>query len=99
MPEGTLSQNFKVSTGPLPASRKVFVAGERHTDMRVAMREIDLSPAAKEPPVRVYDPSGPYTDPAVAIDIRAGLPPLRERMDPRARRCRGERGPRRAARG
>ncbi len=46
MPEGTLSQKFQVSTGPLPASRKVFVAGERHPDVRVAMREIDLSPAA-----------------------------------------------------
>ena len=78
MPEGTLSQNFKVSTGPLPASRKVFIAGERHPDVRVAMREIDLTPAANEPPVRAYDPSGPYTDPAVAIDIRVGLAPLRE---------------------
>ena len=78
MPEGTLSQNFKVSTGALPASRKVYVPGQRHPDMRVAMREIDLTPAANEPPVRVYDPSGPYTDPAVAIDIRLGLPPLRD---------------------
>jgi phosphomethylpyrimidine synthase len=78
MPEGTLSQNFKVSTGPLPASRKVYIAGERHPDVRVAMREIDLTPAANEPPVRTYDPSGPYTDPAVAIDIRVGLAPLRE---------------------
>jgi phosphomethylpyrimidine synthase len=42
------------------------------------MREIDLSPAAKEPPLRVYDPSGPFSDPAVTIDIRAGLAPLRE---------------------
>ena len=78
MPEGTLSQDFKVSTGPLPASRKVYVAGERHPALRVAMREIDLTPAANEPPVRVYDPSGPYTDPAAAIDIRLGLAPLRD---------------------
>ena len=78
MPEGTLSQNFKVSTGPLPASRKVFVAGERHKDIRVAMREIEVA-GGKEPAVRVYDPSGPYTDPAHAIDIRAGLPPLRDK--------------------
>ncbi len=48
-----------------------------HPEIRVAMREIDLAPSAKEPPVRVYDPSGPYTDPTVTIDIRAGLPPLR----------------------
>src|SRR5579871_2249478 len=77
MPEGHIAQNFRVSTGPLPASRKVHVAGERHPDLRVAMREIDLSPAAKEPPLRVYDPSGPYSDPATAIDIKQGLPPLR----------------------
>jgi len=77
MPEGTLSQNFKVSTGPLPASRKVFVAGQMHKDIRVAMREIEVA-GGKEPAVRVYDPSGPYTDPAVSIDIRTGLPPLRE---------------------
>jgi len=78
MPEGTLKQNFGVSTGPLPASRKIHLRGQRHPELRVAMREIDLSPAAKEPPVRVYDPSGPYTDPSVAIDIRMGLAPLRE---------------------
>jgi phosphomethylpyrimidine synthase len=77
MPEGTL-KGLSVSTGALPASRKVHIAGERHTELRVAMREIDLSPAAKEPPVRVYDPSGPYTDPAASTDIRAGLAPLRE---------------------
>ncbi|MGH7089926.1 MAG: phosphomethylpyrimidine synthase ThiC, partial [Stellaceae bacterium] len=76
MPEGS-TQLFKVSTGPLPASRKVHVGGRRHGDVRVAMREIDLTPAAKEPPLRVYDPSGPYTDPAQAIDIRGGLPALR----------------------
>ena len=78
MPEGTLSQKFQVSTGPLPASRKVHVAGERFPDLRVAMREIDITPSAKEPPLRAYDPSGPFTDPAVAIDITAGLPPLRD---------------------
>jgi phosphomethylpyrimidine synthase len=77
MPEGTSIQNFRVSTGSLPASRKVLVPGERHPDIRVAMREIDLTASAKEPPVRVYDPSGPYTDPAAAIDIRQGLPALR----------------------
>jgi phosphomethylpyrimidine synthase len=79
MPEGTLSQKFDVSTGPLPASRKVHVAGRVFPDLRVAMREIDLTPSAKEPPIRTYDPSGPYSDPAVTIDIRAGLPPLRDR--------------------
>ena len=77
MPEGSLKQNFSVSTGPLPASRKVYVAGTRDRGLRVAMREIDLSPAAKEPPLRVYDPSGPYSDPAAAIDIKQGLSSLR----------------------
>jgi len=76
MPEG-LSANFSVTTGPLPASRKVHVPGERHGDLRVAMREIDLTPSSGEPPVRVYDTSGPYSDPQVAIDIRKGLPALR----------------------
>src|SRR3546814_20510320 len=41
------------------------------------MREIDLEPGCGEPPLRVYDTSGPYTDPAASIDIMAGLPALR----------------------
>ena len=63
--------------GPFPSSRKIHVAGRRHGDLRVAMREIDLTPSANEPPVRVYDTSGPYSDPAIATDIRTGLPELR----------------------
>ncbi len=51
--------------------------GKRFPELRVQMREIDITPSAKEPPVRAYDPSGPYTDPAVKIDIRAGLHALR----------------------
>ena len=66
---------FAVTTGPLPASRKVHVPGESNPDLRVAMREIDVG--GGEAPVRVYDTSGPYSDPAVAIDIRRGLPELR----------------------
>jgi phosphomethylpyrimidine synthase len=69
----------EVTTGPFPASRKIYVAGKRHGDLCVAMREIELSPSANEKPVRVYDTSGPYSDPAVATDIRAGLPELRRR--------------------
>ncbi len=67
---------------PLPKSRKIYVEGSR-PDIRVPMREIAQSdtPASfgieKNPPLAVYDTSGPYTDPAVKIDIRAGLPPLR----------------------
>ncbi len=63
-----------VTTGPLPASRKIHVAGQLHPAIRIPLREISLEPSANEPPVRVYDTTGPYTDPNVAIDINAGLP-------------------------
>jgi phosphomethylpyrimidine synthase len=66
-----------VTTGPLPGSRKIHVAGTIHPDIRVAMREVALDPSATEPPVRIYDASGPYTDATTTIDIAAGLPPLR----------------------
>ncbi len=66
-----------VTTGPLPGSRKIHVAGVLHPEIRVAMREVALDPSAKEPPVRIYDTSGPYTDATASIDIAAGLPPLR----------------------
>ena len=69
------ASEMKVTTGPLPSSRKVHVPGTVHKDVSVAMREIDLS--GNEAPVRVYDTSGPYSDPAVATDIRKGLAPLR----------------------
>ena len=67
---------------PLPNSRKVYIAGSR-PDIQVPMREIsqDDTPTAfggeKNPPVYVYDCSGPYSDPAAKIDIRSGLPALR----------------------
>jgi phosphomethylpyrimidine synthase len=69
---------------PLPSSRKVYLTGSR-PDLRVPMREIrqtDTRTAAgveENPPLLVYDTSGPYTDPAARIDIRAGLAPLRRR--------------------
>jgi phosphomethylpyrimidine synthase len=66
-----------VTTGPLPASRKIYVRGSIHPDIRVPMREIAVHPSAGEPPVTVYDPSGPYTDADAHIDIEAGLPALR----------------------
>ena len=68
----------KVTTGPLPASRRVWQTGNRHPDIRVPMREIDLHPSSGEPPVTVYDSSGPYTDPDASISIEAGLPRVRE---------------------
>ena len=67
-----------VSTGSLPASNKVYKPGERYPDLRVPMREIHLHPTANEPPVMVYDCSGPYTDPDYKTDIGQGLPRLRE---------------------
>jgi phosphomethylpyrimidine synthase len=66
-----------VTTGSLPASRKVYVSPDGHPDVRVPLREIELEPSAMEPPVRVYDTSGVYSDPEVAIDIEAGLPRTR----------------------
>ena len=68
---------------PLPNSRKIHVTGSRD-DIRVPMREIQQSPtqeaggSRENPPLSVYDTSGPYTDPAARIDIRRGLPPLRQ---------------------
>ncbi|WP_404405214.1 phosphomethylpyrimidine synthase ThiC [Pelagibacterium halotolerans] len=67
-----------ITEGPLPASRKIHIAGTRHPDIRVPLREIALHPTADEPPVRVYDSSGPYTDPDVRTEIEEGLPRLRE---------------------
>src|SRR5688500_9694667 len=67
-----------VTTGPLPASRKVHVPGELYPAIRVPMREITLHPTSGEPPVMVYDSSGPYTDSTLAVSIDAGLPRLRQ---------------------
>ena len=67
-----------VTRGALPASRKIYVPGTQHPEIRVPMREIALHPTADEPPLTVYDSSGPYTDPDVQTEITAGLPRLRE---------------------
>ncbi|WP_018604335.1 phosphomethylpyrimidine synthase ThiC [Uliginosibacterium gangwonense] len=72
----------EAAVAPLPNSRKVFLPGSR-PDIRVPMREITQAdtPTAfggeKNPPIYVYDCSGPYTDPSVKIDVRSGLTPLR----------------------
>src|SRR5262249_54831523 len=63
----------KVTTGPLPASRKVYVAPDEAPDLRVPVREIALTEGSGEPPLPVYDTTGVYTDPDVAIDVEAGL--------------------------
>ncbi len=61
-----------VTTGPIRGSRKIHVG-----PLGVAMRAIDLDPGCGEPPLNVYDTSGPYTDPTARIDIQTGLPQLR----------------------
>ncbi|SCZ84690.1 phosphomethylpyrimidine synthase ThiC [Nitrosomonas mobilis] len=68
---------------PLPNSRKVYIQGTR-PDIRVPMREVSQSDTAtsqgteKNPPIHIYDTSGPYTDPGADIDIRRGLAGMRE---------------------
>ncbi len=69
---------------PFPASRKVHVQGSR-ADLRVPLREVSLSPTRDfgdrlipNDPVRLYDTSGPYTDPAAVLDVTRGLEPLRQ---------------------
>jgi len=52
-----------VTTGALPASTKMFTSPKDAPDIRVAHREVELHPSAMEPPVRIYDTSGPYSDP------------------------------------
>jgi phosphomethylpyrimidine synthase len=69
---GGTGAQLRVTTGPIRGSRKVHVG-----PLKVAMREIHLEPSSGEPPLRVYDPSGPYTDANARIDIMAGLPELR----------------------
>jgi len=85
VPDKVLSKNASVDPEAIngfPNSKKIHVTGSRD-DIRVPMREIALADThtstgiEKNPPVTVYDTSGPYTDPAFSIDIRKGLQPLR----------------------
>jgi len=67
---------------PFPGSRRIYVEGTR-PDIRVPMRFIEQSPTGegseseKNPPIPVYDTSGPYTDPEATINLRTGLPSVR----------------------
>src|ERR1043165_3444077 len=70
MADAPARTELKVTTGPTRGSRKIHVNG-------VAMRAVDLEPSSGEPPLNLYDTSGPYTDPNARIDIMAGLPELR----------------------
>ncbi|KQK32104.1 phosphomethylpyrimidine synthase [Bosea thiooxidans] len=72
-----------VTTGPIIGSRKIYVAAPEHPEMRVPFREVVLTTDA-EPPVRIYDPSGPYTETDARIDLNAGLvQPRRAWLDQR----------------
>src|SRR5881394_2447992 len=69
---------------PLPNSKKIYVSGKIHSDVCVSFREIALAPTKTisgeievNEPVRVYDTSGPWGDPTVALDVERGLPSLR----------------------
>jgi phosphomethylpyrimidine synthase len=66
-----------VTTGPIRGSRKIYLPAPGDPSVMVAMREIALEAGSGEPPVRVYDTSGAYTDPAATIDISAGLAHIR----------------------
>ncbi len=70
-----ISDNAKITTDPLPGSKKVYIKGVLHPDIRVPMREVALTNGSS---LRLYDTSGPYTDPAVPIDVTQGLPAIRQ---------------------
>ncbi|UTA49020.1 phosphomethylpyrimidine synthase ThiC [Simiduia sp. 21SJ11W-1] len=85
MPNDTHAQSNRhtISTGPLPGSKKHYLQGSR-PDLNVPVREISLADTRlkddgveKNPPVRVYDTSGPYTDESATINVNAGLAKLR----------------------
>ncbi|WP_018954082.1 phosphomethylpyrimidine synthase ThiC [Thioalkalivibrio sulfidiphilus] len=86
IPQDFIAKTARLSeeiTRPFPRSRKIFVQGST-PDIRVPMREVSQAPtqasmgAEENPPITVYDTSGPYTDPAASIDLMQGLPALRE---------------------
>src|SRR5512143_2159758 len=76
-PTGTI-EPAQIPTGERPGSRKVYQPGVLWPDIRVPFREVAVHPSAGEPPLTLYDPSGPYTDPAASIDIETGLSKTRE---------------------
>ena len=77
--------NLELHYKPLPASKKVYETGTLFDDVRVPFREISQTPTlvnGKETenlPIRVYDTSGPYTDPDAKIDLCQGLPQYRRK--------------------
>ena len=86
IPEDFIRKTARLSdevTRPFPSSRKIYVQGSR-PDIRVPMRQVEQAdtPASfgseQNPPITIYDTSGPYTDPDSAIDLMRGLPALRD---------------------
>ncbi|HQT74439.1 MAG TPA: phosphomethylpyrimidine synthase ThiC [Acidiphilium sp.] len=71
------SKPATVTTGPIAGSRKVFSSPADRPDIAVPFREIDLHPSAREAPFRIYDTSGPFTDPHFNLDLDNGLPQVR----------------------
>ena len=67
-----------VTTGAIAGSHKIYSAPASHPSLAVPFREVPLDRSAAEPPVRLYDTSGPYTDDTATIDLTAGLPRVRE---------------------
>lgn len=67
-----------VTCGPLPGSKKVYHHPQGRSDIAVPFREVLLDASAGEPPLRLYDSSGPYTEAGAAIDLAKGLAPIRE---------------------
>ncbi|MGD0334111.1 MAG: phosphomethylpyrimidine synthase ThiC [Xanthobacteraceae bacterium] len=67
----------KVTTGPIAGSHKIYARPDAAPDLKVPLREIVLDASSGEPPLPVYDPSGPYTDPEATIDVERGLPRTR----------------------
>jgi len=76
-PTGNL-EAAAIPTGERPGSKKVYQPGVLWPDIRVPFREVAVHPSANEPALTLYDPSGPYTDPTVSIDIEKGLSRTRE---------------------
>ena len=66
-----------VTTGAIAGSHKMYVAVPGHPSLTVPFREVPLDRTAAEPPVRLYDTSGPYTDDTATIDLTQGLPRIR----------------------
>ena len=74
-----INQDY-VTRDPFPNSQKIYVKGELHKDVNVAMREIIVDKDGKSPhSYPTYDTSGAYTDPDISIDIKKGLPKIREK--------------------